>query len=242
MLRACLKFALLVSATTLWLLAFRGTLPADDSLADKLDRKIDIDKAIDAPLKDVLKFLADRFNVKFSIDKENFMKEGRKGDLEQIRVTLPKMPGASLALTCRILLPSVDAVYEVRNNQVVIVPDTKDRKPRPFPPPTENQKESVKRVREHVAKSAVELKEPGIEAPLKDVLEFLTDRYDLTILLDSAAFRKAQLDGAVIAKTKIRLVSQIAPLEKVLDQICEPFQIKWEIEDKIILLRPAPNK
>jgi hypothetical protein len=221
--------------------ALHAKLCAEEALAEKLDRQIDFDRAIEAPLRDFFEFLTEKLGAKITLDKESFAKERRKGNLEEVRIRIPKIGEVCFHTIIRLMLSPINAVYEVHDNQIVILPDTKDGQTRDFPPLTEKQKERAKQLHKKTTTTSAEIRR-SIEAPLKDILELVTDRYDVTIVFDVAAYRKAKVAVPDDSDTRLRLEAQNTKLDKLLDQLCQPLQAKWEIEDNVILIRPAPKK
>jgi hypothetical protein len=157
----------------------------------KLAQRVDLSKGIDpnTPLEDALEFLGERYFVKFTIDTKAFAAVGAP-QIKQEPIALPKLVGLKFSRVLQLLLAQLDrnefAVrYRITPEAVVIVPVkdedlTKDGEPERDPPD--------KRLQEKL-NQLVNL-DKGIDAgtPLKDALEFLADRYDLTLLIDQKAF------------------------------------------------------
>jgi ferric-dicitrate binding protein FerR (iron transport regulator)/tetratricopeptide (TPR) repeat protein len=69
-----------------------------------------------------------------------------------------------------------------------------------------NDPERIQRIRRMLAKLAEPVSIEGIaaETPLRDALEFLSDRFDLTIVIDSQAFKRS-LNGAAVEDLPVEL-------------------------------------
>src|SRR5207244_10702847 len=74
-------------------------------LRDKLNQTVNIDKPIEnMPLKDVLDFLSDKYDVTFIVDVQAFERDTGDRTVEDKQVRLPKMPGVSLGTIMRFVL------------------------------------------------------------------------------------------------------------------------------------------
>jgi hypothetical protein len=83
----------------------------------------------------------------------------------------------------------------------------------------------------------------GIDAntPLKDALEFMADKFDLTIVLNSKAF-----NGVGVQKVEEQPVSlkpvKNEPLGKVLQKLLDPVQATYKTEKGKVVIIPKPQK
>jgi hypothetical protein len=94
-----------------------------DRLCDFLQRRVTIDKPIEnAPLRDVLEFLSDKYGLTFIVDTQAFEQAGVGGgrNVEDSQVRLPKMPGVNLAAILRFLTAQVDGTYLIRRDFIEI--------------------------------------------------------------------------------------------------------------------------
>jgi len=201
---AMLRIGTLVLAVAVCFCAPKA-VRADDAEM-KLLKVVDIDKAVEESLKSIIGYLSDRFDLKIEIDKAAFAAEKRQ-DPSKSRIFLPKCPGITLDTVLRLALPQLDAVYEIRDKGIAIVPAIQDGKRRQFPPYSKDQLKILKQAEiqrglgEKVSKLKVDL-DKSIDAPVKDVLEFLSDRYDLTIIIDPTELRNAGEEMVHIEKGK----------------------------------------
>lgn len=156
-------------------------------LQRKLDAHFDVERALQAPLKDMLEFLGDRKDMPLRIEADAFAAVKRQAP-DEVNVRLPRMPGVSADTVLRIVLNSVDAVYEIRERHIAIVPNKSDQGiVRSFPPVTVRHKQRVRETRDKLLKKLDV--ERRIQAPLQDVVEFLGDRRDFSWFFDQRAFQ-----------------------------------------------------
>jgi type II secretory pathway component GspD/PulD (secretin) len=93
------------------------------ALCATLQREFDNDKKLDdAPLRDVLEFLSDKYKVTFVVDTQAFEQANVGGgkSVEDSQVRLPKMPGVALETVLRYLTAQIDGTYLVRRNYIEI--------------------------------------------------------------------------------------------------------------------------
>lgn len=208
-----------------------------DEVKAKLDKRIDIDKPIEATLKDITEFLADRFDVRIVFDKNAFA-QAKVQDPATTKVRLPKMPNAMLDSILRISLAQAKSVYEIRGKDVVIVPSTTDGKPRPFPAISDARKKATANQRGRIAKlKDVDIDKPA-ETTIGDVIDFLSDWSDIAFVVDTAAF-KGKTNNDDVAGTRIKLPSMKAPLLSVLKKALDQVKGTFELHGDHIRIVPA---
>lgn len=84
---------------------------------------VNIEKPIDdAPLKDILEFLSDKYQVSFVVDATGFDREIGNKNVEDTQVRLPRMTNVDLNTILRHLLAQVGGAVLVRENHLEIVP------------------------------------------------------------------------------------------------------------------------
>lgn len=89
-------------------------------IRDKLLQPASIEKPIDnAPLKDVLEFLSEKYDLTFIVDVQAFDRIGKR-TVEDEMVRLPKMPGVTLGTILRFLLAQVNGSLIIRRDYVEI--------------------------------------------------------------------------------------------------------------------------
>jgi len=101
-------------------------------------------------LEDLILDLAVCYGCKIGIDNNAFAAENRKS-AAAVKINVPNVHRLSLDSVLRIVLPKVDAVYEIRDNAVVVVPNTMNAQARSFPPLTAEQIKAQKKLREELA-------------------------------------------------------------------------------------------
>jgi RNA polymerase sigma factor (sigma-70 family) len=97
--------------------------PVQDPLREKLIRRIGLEKGIDknTPFKDVIEFLADRYDLTIEIDTGRFKATGSEG-VEYTPVSLPRLVHARIATVLRLIAAQVNGICMVTAKKVVIVP------------------------------------------------------------------------------------------------------------------------
>src|SRR5258707_419359 len=92
------------------------------TLEEKLDKPISIDDRIAAktPLKDVLEFLSDRFDMTIRIDSAGFKKQLRIDDIDNAPVHLPRLSRMRLGLVLALLAKQASGSYEIRPDYIEI--------------------------------------------------------------------------------------------------------------------------
>jgi tetratricopeptide (TPR) repeat protein len=90
-------------------------------IRDKLNQTVNVDKEIEnTPLKDVLSFLSDKYDVTFIVDVQAFDRDNANRTVEDTPVRLPKMPGVTLGTILRFVLAQVQGTYLVRRDYIEI--------------------------------------------------------------------------------------------------------------------------
>lgn len=204
----------------------RSTAYGQDEIRTKLDRKIVFDRPIDAPLGDVTEFLSDRFDVTITFDGDAFSHEKMKIP-RHAGIKLRKLQEVTLDTLLRLPLSQAEAVYEVRGNTVVILPDKKDGKRRPFPPLSEARKEAIKKQRAKVAELILNV-DMKIDAKLYDIVDYIEDKCQLTIFIDEFAFIATKTDSDV-ASARVTLERANKPLDSTMKAIMKQINGKYEL-------------
>jgi hypothetical protein len=163
-------------------LAFLANGARGDDIQAKLLMRYEFDIGVKASIPQAQQFLFEKIGCKVEIDFAAFEKEKLKIPDDQ-QLCIPKMPQVFGDTMLRLVASQIHGVYEVRDGMVRIVPEVQDGKPRSFPPFTEMQNKARRELRERVAKIQVDV-EKEIDAPIKDIVEFIGDRFDVTFIFD----------------------------------------------------------
>jgi tetratricopeptide (TPR) repeat protein len=97
-------------------------------IRDRLNSPVTLEKPVEnAPLRDVLEYLSDKYELTFIVDTQAFEQAGVGGgrNVEDSQVRLPKMPGVTLGTIMRFLLSQVNGTYLIRRDYIEIT--TNDR-------------------------------------------------------------------------------------------------------------------
>jgi hypothetical protein len=180
-------------------------------LIEKMSKVVDIERAIEAPLKDVLEFLSDRFDLTLIINTQAFRALDTPIDnVEEIRVKLPKMPGVALQSVFRLLLSQFNAACVVKRDFVEI---TTNKAVQDIP------KETV----------SVFAK----QRPLAEVFDELAEQTGASIVVDTRAEEKAQ--------TFVRANLQGVSLQTAVRTLANMADLKVVVMDNLLLVTNAEN-
>jgi hypothetical protein len=210
---------------------------------EKLDKPITLDKGIDrkTPFKDALEFVSDRYDMTILIDDAAFKKHLKMNDVGDNPVHLPRLEGVRLGLVMALLAKQVKGTYEIKPDHLVIVPIENGKKVKGAKPSKVWEKAS-ERVRECLQKP-IDL-DKGIwrNTPLKDALEFLSDRYDVAIILDYSAFKKGDKEVIIDDAPVFLPVQKQVKLGEVLKSLLKQVGAAYEVIDGAIIVAPPRKK
>jgi hypothetical protein len=211
----------LSSAVLVFLVASVGR--ADD-IRVKLEKNVDMDKPIEAPLNEVLDQFAKKWQLKFEIDAKAFAKE-KLANPGGTKINLGEMRGLPLDWILRTALFQAKVVYEIRNGAVVIVPSSSDGKPRFFPPLLGQHINIDKR----------------IEAPLKDVLQFLSDRFGTHAEIDSVEFSGEKRETPDNSRVVLEEMSDVS-LDSAFRSLLKQVGAVYEFSGNSMIIVPDQKK
>jgi hypothetical protein len=235
--------SLLTSVLTLLVfIGWAASSRAENPLEEKLNKSITLDKGIDrnSRLKDVLEFFTDRYDLPLRLDEGAFKKQLKIDQVGDQPVRLPQLSGVRLGLVLDLLAKQVGGGYEIKNDHVEIAPPSREKKTNP-PKSSEEWVRASKRTRERLEKPIALDKGIDRNTPLKDALEFLLDRFDVSILVDIAAFPKGDKEVR-IEDTPVGLAPQNeVKLAEVLKLLLKQVGASYEIIDGAIIVAP-PKK
>jgi hypothetical protein len=181
---------------------------------------------IDTPLRDVLKFLEDQHAVKIDLAPET--KQGPKRIDPDLPITMI-LKSISLRSALHLLLDPHDLEVTVKpDGTLLLVPGTKELR--------------EKRVESKVQRAAhadlqLKLQEKGriafINTPLSDVLAFLSDQHNCTIVLDRKALAAV---GIPRDEPVTWTVATEQALGRLLKFVLLPLDLQVVIQDEVLLV------
>jgi hypothetical protein len=181
------------------------------AIRESMSKPVDIDKAIEAPLKDVLEFISDRFNLTLIVNDVAFKSlEPPLENVGETHVKLPKMPHVNLYTVLRLVLSGIKGTYIVREGFVEILTP-------------EAVRELIKTPVHVTAK----------QQTLADVLEDLSEQTGANIVLDLRAEEKAQ--------TLVTATLQDISLQNAVNVLSNMADLKSVVFDNVILVTTAEN-
>jgi hypothetical protein len=209
--------------------------PSQRWIYERLSKPVSLEKGFTdgTPLKEVLEFLSDRYDMDIHIDESAFKKIG-KGRPGEVRVGMPPLVGVRLEAVLHVLLDQANAGLEIHDGAVWLVPLAKpqclaQRLQRPS-----------KRFRDVFGKS-VSLAE-GLPAgtPLLEALGTLSDRFDITLFLDTKAFERAGVKDIARQPVKLPALHNVR-LAAVLKELLDPLGATVVPRDYMILVIPKQS-
>jgi hypothetical protein len=226
----------------LGLVALPAQAQAQSRIEAKLDTPVSLEKGIDAntPLKDVVEFLRDRYDISIVIDTQAFKAKGVEA-VDESPTHLPKLLAVNLGTTLQVLVKQVNGTYEVKDKHVLIVPLDDEQKKQIKRPTSERQQQVEKELRDRLTQP-VDF-EQGIDArtTLKDALQFIRDRFDVNLVIDRRAFHVGKKSRDVASERvqlpKLKSVS----LGTALRRLLKPIDADCEIIDNLILIVPQKS-
>ena len=206
--------------------------------AKVLDSKDNLLKPLEGKFKDMLELLSSRHEIEIVIDQQAFTKR-EIADFEQTKVTTPKMDEFFVDTMLREVLQQVNAVYEVHGQRVVVVPRSRDGKTHSFPAMTAKQRKAQVELEKRLVKPIVEI-EKEFDGDLKDILEFLSDRIEVPIIVDQYAFRS--LAGKPDPRTtKVQLSPGKDSLPNFLNSLLKQVGGRYQIRSDHLRILPIDN-
>lgn len=233
------RAALLVvisSLAVIWPRAAR----AEDSVDDKLDTVLILERrgsGRNRQLDDAVADLAKRMGVAIKVDDAAFRQEKIIYNGGQTIKFLGRNVRGRTALEW--VLDQADVRYEVRDKTVMIIPKTRGGKDVPFAPAKTKLTEQEKAYKKAAIK-IVDIERP-IDASMRDVLEFLEDRFDLTILVDECAFSRNR-NKKNVSDSRIKMPVSSISLSHALGQLSQQVDGTFEIRDDHFRITAKPKK
>jgi hypothetical protein len=209
---------------------------ASDDIQQTLLQRITLDGGIRAGtlLKDAMKFLAERYNLNIRVDDTAFQRMGKPSPAGVKVEARPHLIDVYLASVLQILLEQVDADLEIRNGVIWILPLAK---PRPL---AARLPASAKSFRKQLDRRLT--LENGIDANtmLGDAVQYLADKMQVTLYLDSKAFQKLGVQNVEEQPVKFGK-QQGARFAEVLKAIADQVNGTFILRGNLILIVPNPG-
>ena len=212
--------------------------PPDDAvtrrLRIKLKQRLNLDKGFPAgtPLKKVMDFLADRYELDLHLDEAAFRRLGKERMAEATTGIRPAV-GVGLTAVLYLLLDPLDADWEIRAGKLWIVPLVKPRG-------------LAERLLFCPRYSKDRLEQPWpVNVSIKDgtPLAEALDRFDgadMPIVIDVPTFARAGIED--IDRQPARLAEQVnVPLRSILKRLLEPLGATFVVRDNLIVVVPVPT-
>jgi hypothetical protein len=195
-----------------------------------LTRPITIERSYEkTELNTVLATLREKYKCSVTLDEASFGKGGKA--VGQAKVTLWGITNAPCGLVLEMVARQVGGTISWEGDRLKLTAgkarDLKTLIGLPIPKFTTK------------LATPTQLARPIEKAPLKDILEFFGDKYELTIVLDNWAFTKAGIND--VDDIPCGLAADILPLRKCLDNLAKKVNGIAIVGESVILIVPAPK-
>jgi hypothetical protein len=208
--------------------------PAAATDPEWLTTPVTIDKPIDkASLKDVLEFFHDKYELNLATDDTAYAAAGYPNP-GRLQVSIPKVGGVPFDMVLDLVVRQAYGSVVIGDRSVTIVPMGRGRRALAVDPPKRlmHLRLQKKIVRPITIDKAID------KAALKDVLEFLTDKYEVTFLIDEPRFRWRNV--YVVEDSPVSLpVVQGKPLGTVLTDVLTQVNAVHRVDRGVIRIEPA---
>jgi hypothetical protein len=199
----------------------------------KVERALDEDTTlefVDTPLKDVLAFLADQHDVKFESAPEILKGPGKIDPNTPVTRNLKQI---SLRSALHMLLDEHNVeVTTTAEGKLRLIPSTPELRAA--------RKESKQQLKKR-RKIAIILQEVSaaefVDCPLTDVLAFMADQHDCTIVLSHRA-----MAAGILPDRPVTLAVKDRSCEEVLKLVLAPMDLEAVIQDEVLLVVPRDPK
>lgn len=183
------------------------------------------------PLQDALEFFDARTGIQVLLDRDKL------GCTGAAPVKMPKMTGVSRRLVVRLMLSQAGLQYEAQGEKLCAIPARFTK--RGLPATTELEKEYWKKTQEKLLRKTN--LDGGIDpkTQLQDALLFLSQRYDLPIVLDVGEFDRADKKGIQQAHVQLPVLKNVT-LYEVIVKLVRQVGAEFENTDGAVLIVPIP--
>jgi hypothetical protein len=196
-----------------------------------LERVVSIDRPIEqVSLRRMIDRLGTKYRLTLRVDEDGFTRAGTE-KVSDKPVSLPRMAGVPLALVLEVVAQKVGGTVKVEEDRLAIVPGKRELAAILRP--------AGKKMKEKLAE--VQQNEADIEdAPLGDIVEYFSDKWDLTIVVADWSFPKGTRTTSVL-DTKCKLAAGAHPLGKWLELLARQVGGKVVATESVILIVPQPK-
>jgi hypothetical protein len=193
-----------------------------------LELLITIDESVkDARLGQVIARLGKTYDLTIQVDEAAFMKPVF-GAVSAKLVRLPRMADVPLDFVLEMLAQQVGGTVRLEKDRLVIVPGKREL--------ASVLRTAGKEVTENLG-GAVRLERAIDGAPLGDVVEYLSDKCELTIVVEDWSFAKAVMHKSVL-DTECTLAAGTRPLQHLLELLAVQVGGRVVVGERLVLIAP----
>jgi len=173
---------------------------------------------------DAVGYIGNCYNFwQIEIDEKAFAAEKRPAP-EKLHVSIPELKDICMDSVLREVLPQAQAVYEIRGNKIVVVPNTDNGRRQPFPPITEAQIKAMKKLRDRLLKTGVEAEVDVRDREIKSTIRQLLEDDNVAFVIDEKGIGKKALERIItIPKGSYTLDSM---LKLLLDEVGAIYEVR----------------
>ena len=206
-----------------------------DSVRAKLEQRITLDDGFpsETNLNEAIQTLCKLTGAKIEADQNEFRVEAMIDAIGEQTVQLPKLKEVECAAVLRALLPQLNAVYEVRDNTVVIVP-ARGRKWLTLPMTPQRAKCEAD-IRRRLAEK-VTLDKAVVANTPEAAAAILSEEFGVSIVARLSDVGKVQIDP--VRDITLGTLLQRLPQKSSLDT--KWHRCTYEVDDKLVVLSIRP--
>jgi hypothetical protein len=203
-----------------------------------LDKDVSLDHQLTnrRSIKEALDYVTERCGAKIVIDVEAFKKEKIDG-IEQKPVRMSSAKSMRLGLLLDLMVKQANAVCQVHGEEVIVVPLQRNQKRTEMKSSSPKWKEATERVTKKLQRTVTFNKGVGTNTPCQDLLEFLSDRYDMAIVIDFSSFRKGNEEIPYLGDCPVTLAPQRDKLDAVFKSVFKQIGASYEAIDGAVVVK-----
>jgi GGDEF domain-containing protein len=209
-----------------------------------LDKDVSLDQQLTnrRSLKEALDYVTERCGTTIVIDVGAFKKE-KINDIEQTFVHMSPAKSMRLGLLLDLLAKQANAACRIRGEEVIIVPLQKNQKSTVMKSSARKWEEATERVTKKLQRTVTFNKGIDTNTPCQDMLEFLSDRYDVAIVIDFSSFRKGnEAIKRDLEDCPVTLSPQRDKLDTVFKSVFKQIAATYEVIDGTIVVKRLNKK